>query len=107
MPRGKRHGTLFRRLCDPQQLESSWQEVLRHYKKGQLPPALEESERRRGREIQRLAEQLRSRSSFPSQPHSSTRQKPRGFSTAVRTPVGFFCEQRKQHIHHLDLQRSS
>lgn len=61
----KRKGHLFRRLCDPGELEKAWLEVLAHYGKDNIPQDLKEFERRRGQEIARLAAQLRNRAFLP------------------------------------------
>jgi CRISPR-associated endonuclease Cas1/group II intron reverse transcriptase/maturase len=60
-----REGHLFRRLCDPAELERAWSEVLEHYPRNKIPPELADFERRRGQQITRLAGQLRNRTFLP------------------------------------------
>jgi len=56
---------LFRRLCQPGDLERAWFDVLAHYKKDRVPAELQEFDRLRGRNIERLARELREQTFLP------------------------------------------
>ena len=54
----KRQGHLFRRLCNPAELDKAWLEVLAHYEKGKVPPELKDRVSHRGKAFARLREFL-------------------------------------------------
>ena len=56
---------LFERLCAPKELEHAWHDVLAHYAKAKIPEPLQAFDRQRGRELQRLSEELRKGAFLP------------------------------------------